>query len=132
MVAEGAKCAAHPLREAVDTCARCGSYVCSGCMEVEEWDTFCPDCYARVGKKAPASSMATTALVLAILAMSGCFPLAPIGTILGHVELAKIERGESLPGGRNLAKGAIWVGWLTTAGTALIVIFIMALGISLF
>lgn len=132
MVAEGAKCAAHPHLAAVDTCARCGSYVCSTCMEVEEWDTFCPDCYGKVGKKAPASTAATTALVLAILAMSGCLPLAPIGAILGHVEIARIDRGESLPGGRNLAMGAIWVGWLTTAGSVLLILVIMALGISLF
>ncbi len=128
MVAAGAKCAAHPAREAVDTCTRCGSYVCSGCMEVEGYDTYCPDCYARVGKGAPASSAATTALVLSLLAISGCLPLAPIGAILGHVEIGKIDRGESEPGGRNLAMGAIYVGWAVTALSALLVVFFMALG----
>ncbi|MCB9597030.1 MAG: DUF4190 domain-containing protein [Sandaracinaceae bacterium] len=125
----GALCAAHPSAAAVDTCARCGNYVCSNCMEVEEWDTYCPDCYARVGKKAPASSLATTALVLALLSISGCLPLALPAAILGHMELGKIERGESEPGGRNLAQGAVYVGWIVTALSALLVLGILMVAI---
>ena len=131
MIAPGAKCATHPAREASDTCARCGSYVCGSCMEVEDYETYCESCYARVGKRAPASTMATVALVLSLLAVSGCLPLGVVGAILGHVEVASIDRGESEPGGRNLAKGAIYVGWATTAFAVLLVLVLLAVGVSL-
>ncbi|MBX3271210.1 MAG: DUF4190 domain-containing protein [Sandaracinaceae bacterium] len=131
MVAPGAKCASHPEREATDTCTRCGSYVCTACTEIEEWETYCTTCYARVGKRAPASTMATVALILSLLAVSGCLPLGVVGAILGHVEVASIDRGESEPGGRNLAMGAIYVGWATTALAVLLVFVLMAIGVSL-
>ena len=130
MVAEGARCASHPSSDAVDTCARCGSYVCAGCMEIEKWDTYCADCYARVGTKSPASTRATSALVLALIAVSGCVPLALPALVLGHLELSAIDRGESMPGGRNLAQGAVWVGWFVVALSALALLFFAVLGFS--
>jgi len=127
MVAPGAVCANHPTLDAVETCERCGSFICANCMELEGYDAYCPDCYARVGTKAPASTMATTALVLAILAISGCVPLALPAAIMGHIELNAIDRGDSLPGGRNLAKGAVYVGWIVTALSILGLLFFMVL-----
>ena len=96
-------------------------------MEIEEWEVYCPPCFARVGKSAPASTRATAALVLALIAVSGCFPLAIPALVLGHMELSAIERGESEPGGRTLAKGAVWVGWLTCGIGA----FVVAIGVAI-
>jgi len=45
--------------------------------------------------------------------------------------LAELQE-ESLPGKRNLATGAIWVGWLTTAGSLLLIGLLLALGFSMF
>ena len=127
MIAPGAVCAIHPSVDAVETCERCGSYICANCMELEGYDAYCPECFQKVGTKAPASAMATTAIVLAILAISGCFPLALPAAIIGHIEMNAIERGDSLPGGRNLAKGAIYVGWIVTGLSVVGLLFIMLL-----
>lgn len=121
MLAEGAKCAAHPAVAAVDLCSRCGSYVCLDCTEPESFETFetyCPDCYRRSSPRAPASTRATGALVMALLAFSGCVPLAIPAVILAHMELGAIERG-SRQGGRNLARGAMWVGYIVLGLSAL-------------
>lgn len=130
MVAPGAVCANHPSVHAVETCERCGSFICANCMELEGYDAYCPDCYLKVGTKAPASAMATTAIVLAILSISGCFPLALPAAIIGHIELNAIERGDSMPGGRNLAKGAVYVGWIVTGLCVLgLLLFMLIIGI---
>ncbi|MGE3636393.1 MAG: DUF4190 domain-containing protein [Sandaracinaceae bacterium] len=127
MMTHGARCAVHPDVEAVDLCSRCGAYTCPECLDYTEAETLCVTCAQRVGKKAPASAAATTALVLALLSAMGCAPLGPVGAILGHMELARIDRGESLPAGRNLALGAIYVGWIITA-----IMVLVAGGVALF
>ena len=94
---------------------------------------MCPDCFARVGKSAPASTRATTALVLGLIGMSGCLPFGYAGLVLGYLEKSAIERGESEPGGRNLAVGAIWIGWFTialSAGLFLLFVLLVAMGVA--
>ncbi|MEQ8458382.1 MAG: hypothetical protein RLO52_07635 [Sandaracinaceae bacterium] len=112
MLAKGAKCAAHPAVAAVDLCSRCGSYVCLDCTEPESFETYCPDCYRRSSPRAPASTRATGALVMALLAFSGCVPLAFPAVILAHMELGAIERGES-SGGVGTWRGGR-CGWDTS------------------
>lgn len=115
-VQTGARCAVHVDIAAIDTCSRCGNYVCAGCMEVQEYETLCNPCAYRVGTKGQQSSRATTALVFGILTVSTfCLPLGIVAVMLGHMELAAIERGESPASGRNLAKGGMILGWISIA-----------------
>lgn len=101
---------------AIDTCGRCGNYVCAGCMEIHDLETLCNACAYRVGAKGEQSSRATTALVFGLLPMmTFCLPLGIVAVALGHMELAAIERGEAPASGRNLAKGAVILGWINIA-----------------
>src|SRR5687767_2996682 len=109
----GAVCAVHVDQPAIDTCTRCGNYVCVGCYESQDGSTYCTSCMDKVGTKGEQSSRATTAMVLSLLGLLiYCFPLAIPGVILGHMELKAIENGEAPASGRNLAKGAIWLGYI--------------------
>ncbi len=44
----GAHCARHPDREAIDTCVRCGNYLCGLCSLPLAQGRHCPDCAERV------------------------------------------------------------------------------------
>lgn len=122
----GASCAAHPQQPAVDTCSRCGAFVCGGCQELKDGDSYCTTCHARqFGGKA--SSRAVTALVLAILGLN-CFPIFGIpAIILGGQELAAIDRGEAPEKGRSLAKGARILGWIEVGLTVIGIIVAVVL-----
>ena|SRR5688572_6330180 len=126
MLPAGAVCAVHPDQRAVDTCTRCGNYVCVGCYESDDTGSYCHDCYAKVGTRGQQSTRATTALVLALVALLGsCFPLGIPAVILGHMELSAIANGESPAAGRNLALGAVWIGWISIALSMLVVIAVI-------
>ena len=109
-----AKCPDHPDRDARDVCVRCGRFVCGACLELgEEQETLCQACYARTTTRGKASGQAVGALVLAIVGLNCMMPfLGIVSLVLGRSELAAIERGESPSAGRNLAKGAIVLGWI--------------------
>ncbi|MCC6875025.1 MAG: DUF4190 domain-containing protein [Sandaracinaceae bacterium] len=119
-----ARCAVHPQVRAIEVCARCGSYICGDCMEIEGVDAYCRDCFEKVSTKAPHGGRATAAIVCGILGINGCLPLAIPAILLGHMELAAIERGESPPSGRNLAKGGMILGYI---GTVISVVAIVGL-----
>ena len=46
------KCGNHPERDAVGTCARCGTGVCVYCQTAVEGKTYCPTCVDKVFLKA--------------------------------------------------------------------------------
>jgi hypothetical protein len=90
-------------------------------MELEDFDAFCADCFPKVSKKSPHSTRATMALVCGLLSATAfCLVLSPAAVILGHLELAAINRGESPHSGRNLAMGGLILGYI---GIAMSVIF---------
>lgn len=123
MLDAGALCATHVERPATDTCARCGNFVCGWCSEQIELETYCRACAPRFSTKGEHSSRAIAALVLGLLSlMIFCLPLSIPAVILGHMETAAIDRGESPPGGRNLARGGLILGWIGVAGTAIAVL----------
>ena len=120
MLDAGARCATHVDRQATDTCARCGNFVCTACSEYVDYQTYCSACAPRFSTKGEHSSRASAALVLGLLSlMIFCLPLAIPAVILGHLETAAIERGESPPGGRNLARGGLILGWIGIGATVL-------------
>lgn len=41
---KGAVCERHPAREAMDLCARCGSFTCSDCARFSGMKTYCATC----------------------------------------------------------------------------------------
>jgi hypothetical protein len=41
---QDARCARHPEAGAVDTCQRCGAFVCGECTQIRDEDVFCPGC----------------------------------------------------------------------------------------
>jgi hypothetical protein len=125
-VSIGAACAAHPQERAIDTCQRCGAFVCGGCQELRQGESYCESCHHRqFGGKA--STRAITALVLAILGLN-CGPFLGIpAVILGTQELAAIDRGEAPHKGRPLAKGAQILGWIEIALTVVLAIVVLGL-----
>jgi hypothetical protein len=70
-----------------------------------------------------ASTNAIIALVLGILSFIGCGLLAGIPAwIMGKGELGKIDRGESAPEGRTMAKIGMWLGIISTVLSVLFLI----------
>lgn len=66
---------------------------------------------ANPGVQYPRQSMATLALILSLLSFVGlCCITAPIGTVLGYVELKAIDRGETDPSNRGVAQAAVVAG----------------------
>ena len=108
-----ARCAVHPDEAASDVCSRCGNYVCIHCLNVVGDDSLCVDCLNRVGHTRKYSSRAVWALILAILSLN-FIPTSIPAVILGHMELAAIKRGDpnAPASGRNIAMGAVVVGWI--------------------
>jgi hypothetical protein len=125
-----ARCAVHPQLNAVDTCARCGSYVCNRCLEIEGADAYCTECFEKVSTKSPHGGRATAAIVCGILALNGCLPLAVVAVILGHMELGAIERGESPASGRNLAKGGMVLGYIMLGISAIVLVLVLLFAIA--
>jgi len=117
----GAFCVVHPSVRAAITCQRCGSFACSDCLQFHENTEYCASCYEReFGGKA--SSRAVTALVLGLVGLNCLWPLGIVAIVMGQQEIAAIDRGESAPKGRSLAKGAVIIGWIGVGLTALAVL----------
>ena len=131
MLETGARCATHVDRQATDTCARCGNFVCGACSEHIELQAYCGACAPRFDTKGEHSTRAVAALVLGLLSlMIFCLPLAVPAVILGHMETAAIDRGESPAGGRNLARGGLILGWIGVAGTVVAALAALAYALS--
>lgn len=99
---------------AVDTCHRCGTFVCEDCLELREGKGYCPDCFTRV-LTGPASKRAIAAVVLGIVGLNCAFLPGIVGLILSYRELAAIDRGEAPDTGRSLARGGRVLGWINVA-----------------
>jgi len=116
----GARCAVHVDQPAVDTCGRCGNYVCVSCMEVHNYETYCSECASRLGYKGEHSGRAVAALICGLLPLFiCCLPLGVPAVILGHMELNAIDEGTAPASGRNLAMGGVIMGWISIAAMVL-------------
>src|SRR5579871_6794603 len=114
-VLPGARCANHPAVAAVEICQRCGNFVCGDCLEIQEGQALCPPCFERKKEAGPASARATVSVVLGALGINCGLVWGIPGLILAHQELAAIERGDSPPGGKYLAKAGKILGWINVA-----------------
>jgi hypothetical protein len=104
-----ARCPRHPDAYAVETCARCGRFVCGDCLELKPSGAYCEDCAQVVAREQKGSRLAVAALVLGLVGMA-CVPLGVIGFVLGGIDLARILAGKSPPGGRKLDLWALALG----------------------
>lgn len=100
-VASGAVCAKHPGVAAIDTCARCGSFVCEECEELSVTDeVFCAACYQLVKSAAPTlqsfigRGFLVAAVVVLLLAWAGGGFAALAGAAIGvpGMVLTALER----------------------------------------
>ena len=89
MTLETAHCAAHPGVIAVDTCQRCGRFVCGECVTLERDESYCPDCAPKAKRRTKVVVVA--ALVAAVVSIPS-LPLAVTLVITngaGHPELVE-------------------------------------------
>ncbi|HVE84343.1 MAG TPA: hypothetical protein VND93_15920 [Myxococcales bacterium] len=65
----GSLCGAHPDREALIACVRCGTFACETCSAPD--GTYCPNCFRRLSEesraKAAALAYATPAIMFVIM-----------------------------------------------------------------
>lgn len=98
----------------MDVCARCGTFICGECLDVQEGKSYCPDCFTRA-QSGPASKRAIAAVILGIVGLNCAFIPGIVGLALAVRELAAIDQGEAPDTGRSLAKGARVLGWINVA-----------------
>ncbi|MER7545015.1 DUF4190 domain-containing protein [Actinomadura sp.] len=84
---------------------------------------------ASVPMAPPTNGMATASLVCGLIGFFACGVTSVLAIIFGHVSLSQIKRtGE---GGHGMAVTGLILGYLITAGWALILVFYI-LGIAMF
>ena len=85
-----AHCARHPQSPAVDTCQRCGAFVCGECTHIRDEDVYCPACVPFLDR--PPSARPGHALRCAIAApllfVAGAFFGRQLGTLSVVLTLA--------------------------------------------
>ena len=62
---------------------------------------------------------------MGILSLNGCLFLGIPAIILGMQEMKAIDRGEAPAGGRNIAKGGMILGIVTTVIMALLILGVL-------
>ena len=83
------------------------------------------------GYQYPKSSQAVTSLVLSILGLVCCGPVAVIGALIGRSEVQSIDRGEIDPSNRGTAQAGYIVGLIGCAiWFALIAFYVLAIAVS--
>lgn len=81
-----AACARHPDVAAVDTCQRCGAFVCGECTNIRDEDVYCPGCVPFLDR--PPSPRAVHALRCALAAPILCAIGVLARGLLGQASIA--------------------------------------------
>jgi len=116
----GALCGRHPELHAVEVCARCGTFLCAGCVDyLEQTVPHCEPCLALVQRRP--SGRARLSLALGLAGLVGmalgllvrgraglgvwavAIPVGFAGLTLSLQELRAIARGDAPAAGRPLA-----------------------------
>lgn len=98
MTLETPHCASHPSVIAVDTCQRCGRFVCGDCVTLERDETYCAECAPKAKQRTKA--VVVTALVASALSVA-CLPLVtamvmnPAIRRLAHFETSVVLFGSA-------------------------------------
>jgi hypothetical protein len=124
-------CALHAEREALVTCARCGSYLCAVCMSSWEGKIVCISCVRRssdrgASRRAVGSAVVSgLSLMLTLLGAAVVRPLALLSLPLSFLglgfalgELNAIRAGISSRGGQVYARLGVGLGAVAMVGAA--------------
>jgi hypothetical protein len=120
-----AACAVHPQASAIDTCSRCGAYVCEACLELYGEQPFCAACAAKVLRPG-VSTRSAVALGLGVLGL-GFPPLGLLALWLARRELRDIAEGKAPVPSRPFAKAAGALGVVAVVLCALAVVAVAGL-----
>jgi uncharacterized protein (DUF983 family) len=127
----GALCGRHPELHAVEVCARCGTFLCAGCVDYfDQTIPHCEPCLAKVSQRP--SGRARVCLALALTGLVGmalgllvrgraglavwavAIPTGFTGLALSLQELRAIARGLAPSAGRSLTVLARLAGLVHT------------------
>lgn len=111
------RCANHPEVVAVDTCIRCGAFVCGECLELLGEEPFCPNCFGRRDVTGGGSTRAVLALLFSSTGLFCGAPFGIVGLVLAWREGKALEQGEAPLGSRSYVKVARVLGWISVALT---------------
>lgn len=115
------QCSNHAQAVAVDTCGRCGAFVCGDCLELLGDEPYCRSCYARKDVTGGGSARAIVALLFSSAGLFCGAPMGIIGLFLAWREGLALERGEAPRGSRPFVKVAKVLGWTSVVLTVLAV-----------
>lgn len=104
----------------MDTCVRCGSFVCDDCVELLGEEAFCQPCYQRREVTGRPSTRATLALLFAASGLLCGAPLAIPGLVLAGLERRALRRGTAPFSSKTYVNVAWVLGWIGVALTALL------------
>lgn len=122
----------HPEREALETCARCGNFMCALCLSSDAGHLVCAACVQRgvtsgTSRRAVgAAGLSGLALVLVLAGFVlqqplACFtlPLSALGVGAGVIELGAIRSGAAPAGGLQAARLGVSLGLVAVVVAAL-------------
>jgi hypothetical protein len=94
MISPSSTCARHPEAIASFTCGRCGGFGCVDCERRATVDgaPVCPSCWARQAPAPTSEALQTAGLVVGLLSIVPCCPLAIASLILNIVALVKATK----------------------------------------
>ena len=105
-----ANCATHPATPAVETCERCGRFVCGECLNVESPKSLCTACYQRLPAEFRERPTAITIIAFVLCFVNGYAfvvladkPLIAIAVLCLAPLLSGFEYRQSRRGKRNQA-----------------------------
>ena len=116
------RCGVHADVPAVDTCSRCGSFVCGDCLELIGEEPFCQACYHRKDVTGRASTRATLALLFGATGLLCGAPFGIIALVLAWRERIAVEQGRSPLSSRTLANVARTLGWISVVLTGVLLL----------
>lgn len=129
-------CALHPEREALETCGRCGNYLCAICISSHAGKIVCVTCADRAGAAQPSRRAATSAvlsLLALVLGAAGAvtaqplaclsLPLGLLGLGFAVVELNAIRAGASSSKGTRGAQLGLSLGVLAVVAPLIALLF---------
>lgn len=127
-----AYCSEHTRAPALETCARCGRFICADCTARRQGSAYCVECVNRLQlpedgpvSSGPEENASILSFYAALLGgLSFCIPmLGLVAVSLGAWELARIRSGSAPVGGRLMARAAIVLGSLSVAAALLVISF---------
>jgi hypothetical protein len=105
-------CGVHPKERAVDVCARCGTFLCFGCVLSLMGTVYCAPCVDKLNAPPPPEPVPSRVYGYLWLSILGFIlpPFALLALVLGTVERRWIHKGTAPAAGDRLARLAVSLG----------------------